>query len=148
MKTKKMQWAVLSLLIVLGTVANTIAERNIYTKVLLKASFTWAVEQNGALVNTDTYDFGAIPLAQPVMATFIVTNTGNSPLILSQVQASCGCTVTEYTQTPIAPGKTGKVTAVYNAAYTGMFHKSITVTTNAVEESTKTLYIKGEVRNQ
>jgi hypothetical protein len=46
----------------------------------------------------------------------LFTNTGSTPLVISNVRGSCGCTVTDYTKEPIAPGKTGNVKATFNAA--------------------------------
>jgi hypothetical protein len=66
------------------------------------------------------------------------------PLIINSVRPSCGCTVADYPKEPIAPGKSGKINVTYNAASSGSFTKSITVTTNAAEANTA-LIIKGEV---
>jgi len=90
------------------------------------------------------HDFGKIPQNIPVSHAFTFTNAGDAPLIISDVKGSCGCTVTDYTKDPIAPGKTGTVKATYNAKAMGQFHKSITVTAN-VEGGPERLYIKGEV---
>lgn len=76
---------------------------------------------------------------------FIVTNTGNQPLVIQKVTASCGCTTPEWTRQPIAPGGQGKVTAIYDPANRpGVFDKTLTVYTNTKPAST-TLTIKGEV---
>jgi hypothetical protein len=91
-----------------------------------------------------TYDFGKIEQGKPVIHEFTFTNTGGSPLVISNVKGSCGCTVTEYSREPIPPGKTGNVKATFNAAAMGSFHKSIRVTAN-VEGGAETLFIKGEV---
>jgi hypothetical protein len=90
------------------------------------------------------YDFGKIPLNKPVTHEFKFTNTGNAPLVISSVQASCGCTVTEYSKDPIGPGAEGFVKATYNAAKVGVFTKTVTINANA-EESVVQLTIKGEV---
>ncbi|WP_027000927.1 DUF1573 domain-containing protein [Eisenibacter elegans] len=89
------------------------------------------------------HDFGQIKQGAPQTAIFEFTNIGNSPLILSAVNPSCGCTVPEYTKDPIAPGKTGTIKATYNAAAMGNFNKSITVMSNVGEPVV--LFIKGEV---
>ncbi|OFY82130.1 MAG: hypothetical protein A2V46_08130 [Bacteroidetes bacterium RBG_19FT_COMBO_42_7] len=76
---------------------------------------------------------------------FIVTNTGNQPLVIQKVTASCGCTTPEWTRQPIASGGQGKVTAIYDPANRpGVFDKTLTVYTNTKPAST-TLTIKGEV---
>jgi hypothetical protein len=75
---------------------------------------------------------------------FRFTNSGDGPLVISSVKASCGCTVTDYSKDPIAPGTEGYVKATYNAAKAGVFTKSVTVNANA-NESVVQLIIKGEV---
>lgn len=86
-----------------------------------------------ATFDRTVHNFGKIPQGVPVTTTFTVKNTGKAPLVISNVQASCGCTAPSYTKEPIAPGKTGIVTATYNAAAVGDFNKTIMVTHNAGE---------------
>ena len=92
-----------------------------------------------ATFNKTTHNFGTIPQGTPVTTTFTVKNTGKAPLLISGVQASCGCTTPSYTKEPIAPGKTGTITATYNAAAIGDFNKTITITHNAGEPIMLTL---------
>lgn len=83
--------------------------------------------------------------AGPQAATFNFTNTGNKPLYITNVRASCGCTATDYSKEPIQPGKKGYVKATYNPKNRpGKFNKSITVTTNT-ENPTTLLRIEGQV---
>lgn len=91
-----------------------------------------------------TYDFGRIKIGVPVTYEFNFTNHGDIPLVISSVQASCGCTVTAYSKDAIEPGAQGFVKATYNAAKAGQFTKSVTVNANT-EESVVQLTIKGEV---
>ena len=93
-----------------------------------------------------TYDFGKINEADGnATYVFSFTNKGNVPLVVSRVQASCGCTTPTWTKEPIEPGKKGSITVTYNpAGRPGVFTKSITVYSNATEEQTS-LLIKGEV---
>lgn len=90
------------------------------------------------------FDFGQIKVGIPVTYEFSFTNTGEIPLVISTVQASCGCTVTSYTKDPIAPGANGYVKATYNASNLGQFTKTVTVNANT-EEGVARLTIKGEV---
>ena len=99
------------------------------------ANFSWIVT---------SYDFGKIKVNKPVTHEFRFTNSGDAPLVISSVQASCGCTVTDYSKDPIAPGSEGYVKATYNAAKVGVFSKTVTVNANAAE-SVVQLTIKGEV---
>lgn len=78
--------------------------------------------------------------------TFEFTNTGDAPLIITNVQSTCGCTVPSKPTEPILPGKTGKIDVKYNMN-TGPIRKTITVESNAVnvEEGRVAIKIKGEV---
>ena len=92
-----------------------------------------------------THDFGTFSENNPVVScVFTFTNIGDAPLVIHQAVASCGCTVPEYTQEPIMPGKTGTIKVTYNGTdkYPGHFKKSITLRTNAKTEMLR-LYIHG-----
>ena len=93
-----------------------------------------------------THDFGKINEADGrVTTTFTLKNEGMTPLVLSNVRASCGCTTPRWTHEPIEPGEKGEIIVTYNpSGRPGRFQKTITVTSNATEPTTK-LYIKGEV---
>lgn len=96
-------------------------------------------------LTSDSYDFGTIKEGDNIEHEFTFTNTGGSPLIISNVQASCGCTTPEYSKTPIAPGETGLVKVVFNSAgQVGKQHKIVTVTSNALSTNTL-LHLRGEV---
>lgn len=93
----------------------------------------------------ENHNFGDIPEGPQVSHNFKFKNEGKEPLILSNVKASCGCTVPTWPKEPILPGKEGVITATYNTqGRPGPFTKTITVTSNAVENN-KIIYIKGEV---
>ncbi len=91
------------------------------------------------------YDFAEIPQGKPVTTTFNYTNNGEMPLIISNVQTSCGCTVADYTKDPVLPGKSGYVKVTYNAANSGVFNKAVTITANT-ETGSQVLFIKGKVQ--
>jgi hypothetical protein len=93
---------------------------------------------------TDVIDYGTIQQNSDGMKIFTFTNTGNAPLIISDVKSSCGCTVPTYSKNAIAPGENGQIEVKYNTKRLGSFSKSITVFSNA-NESRKTLTIKGTV---
>jgi len=90
-----------------------------------------------------SYDFGKIPQGKPVTHVFIVANTGTEPLILENVQASCGCTTPEWSKDPIPAGGTKEIKVGYNAAAEGAFTKSISIFYN--KGQVKSIVIKGEV---
>ena len=92
----------------------------------------------------ETYDFGKISQGKPVTAELKFTNIGEEPLIISAVEPTCGCTVANYTKTPVKKGESGSISLTYNAAAVGPFTKAVTVKSNA-RTPVKVLYIKGEV---
>ena len=97
-----------------------------------------------AKFNTETIDFGKIKQSVPAKGTFIVTNISKAPLIIEQANPTCGCTISDYTKEPIAPGKTGVINATYNAANLGHFEKHLTVKFAGVDEI-KSIVLTGEV---
>jgi hypothetical protein len=95
---------------------------------------------------TDMHDFGTIQESDG-LATFVFefTNTGTDPLILKNVQASCGCTTPDWPREPILPGAKGSIKVTYNpAGRPGTFEKNITVTSDGNPES-QAIKIKGVV---
>ena len=92
----------------------------------------------------ETIDVGQIPQGTPKAIVYEFKNTGKTAVVITNVQGSCGCTATDYTKEPIQAGKSGKVTATYNAANKGAFTKTVTVTTSA-ETTPKVLTLKGTV---
>lgn len=94
----------------------------------------------------NTHDFKTIKEQDGLATTvFKFKNTGEAPLVINRVQASCGCTTPTWTKEPIFPGKTGEITTSYNPANRpGSFIKTISVFSNAGTAPTL-LTIKGEV---
>lgn len=90
------------------------------------------------------HEFGAVLWKNPVTATFTITNSGDKPLVISNVTTSCGCTVANWTQTPIAPGASGVVSSTFDSKALGRFQKSIGIYSNASERPIY-LAIRGEV---
>lgn len=97
-----------------------------------------------AQFKAETIDLGKMKANVPKTAVFEVKNIGKTPLIIEAANPTCGCTIGDYTKEPIAPGKTGKITATYNAAAVGPVHKSMTVKFAGVDE-TKSINFTGEV---
>lgn len=92
----------------------------------------------------EVFDFGDLKKGVPVSHDFSFTNTTKQVILITNVKASCGCTATNYTKTPIKPGEKGTITATYNAASPGAFSKTVTVSLNE-NEMPKVLTIKGKV---
>ncbi len=93
-----------------------------------------------------TYDYGAIKEEDGIAETvFEFTNTGNEPLIINNVRATCGCTTPKWTREPLPPGQTGNIKVGYNPRNRpGNFSKSVNVYANT-QPSVTVLSIKGKV---
>ncbi|PCI00761.1 MAG: hypothetical protein COB81_08405 [Flavobacteriaceae bacterium] len=89
-------------------------------------------------------DYGKIEYKADGLRTFKFKNTGKSPLIISRIQSSCGCTTPKKPEGPIMPGETGEIDVKYATNRVGGFSKTITVYSNATEKM-KRLRIKGIV---
>ena len=123
-------------------------KKKILMIVLLMASMLQTANAQGKTeikFDKQTINLGTFPeSAGEKTATFTFTNTGDAPLIINQLVASCGCTTPDYDKKPIAPGQKGTIKVTYNGKgkFPGYFKKSITVRTNAATEMTR-LYIEG-----
>ncbi|WP_017732231.1 DUF1573 domain-containing protein [Nafulsella turpanensis] len=116
--------------------AQQIVEREGFEKKLARVEFPEKI-----------HDFGVVPEQEgPVQHTFEFTNTGEVPVKILAVQASCGCTTPDWTKEEVAPGEKGIVVAEYNPMNRpGVFNKSLTVTTSA-DPNVVILTIKGTVK--
>lgn len=112
--------------------------------VLSAGLFAQAKADDIAKFKSETIDFGKIPQGTPAVATFIVTNTGTKDLIIEQANPTCGCTIGDFTKAPIKPGKTGTITATFNAASMGPIDKHMNVKFAGAEDM-KSIGFKGEV---
>ena len=91
------------------------------------------------------HDFGTINEGDKVEYVYTFTNAGVSDLVLSNVKASCGCTVPSYTQTPVKPGEKGEIKVTFDSSgKTGAQQKTVTVTSNT-ESGTDMLNFKANV---
>ena len=119
--------------------------------ILLISVFTYSYTQaqdegNGAVIKFDktVHDYGVIEKGSDGNCTFTLTNTGESPLIISMCKSSCGCTVPKCPKEPINSGEQRTIKVRYNTNRVGRFTKSIRVTSNATN-GIVTLMIKGKV---
>lgn len=94
---------------------------------------------------TEYIDYGKIAQNSNGERTFVFTNTGDKPLIIRNVQSSCGCTIPEKPSKPIMPGEKGEIKVKYDTKRIGGFYKQITVFSNAVTASRKVVKIRGYV---
>lgn len=94
----------------------------------------------------EIYNFGAIQQGEKVSYAFKFKNEGKTPLVISNVSATCGCTTPETPNAPIKPGEEGTIKVVFDSAgKNGMQDKVITITSNANPEASQ-LHLVGEVK--
>lgn len=91
------------------------------------------------------HDYGTIDQGANGATEFRFTNTGTEPLIISNAKGSCGCTVPEWPKEPIAPGASGSIKVKYDTKRVGPISKTVTITSNAVDNGNALLKIKGTV---
>ncbi len=93
----------------------------------------------------ESYDFGKIKQGETVQYSFKFTNTGKTPLIISNATATCGCTVPETPKEPIMPGATASIKVVFDSTgKMGMQDKIVTVTSNG-NPAINEVHIVGEI---
>ena len=95
----------------------------------------------------ETIDYGKIYSGTDGTRTFVFTNVGKEPLIITRVQSSCGCTVPKKPEQPIMPGEKGEIKVSYDTKRIGGFSKIITIYSNAKNEH-KTVKIKGYIKKK
>ena len=102
--------------------------------------------ENAAVISfeEEVVDYGTVEQGADGVREFVFTNTGKSPLIISNAVGSCGCTVPTWPKEPIKPGQKAAIKVKYDTKRIGAINKSITITSNATE-NTKIIRIKGTV---
>lgn len=123
--------------------------KKILTFLMLFTFGLTAMAQDQAEIKFDQlkHNFGKFSSKNAIQeCTFTFTNVGTAPLVINQAIASCGCTVPQYTKSPIAPGEKGSIKVTYNGTgqSAGHIKKGITVRTNGKVEMTR-LYIEGDL---
>ena len=92
------------------------------------------------------HDFGEIEKGTSVETTFIYKNTGEAPLVITDIKSSCGCTVPQdWSKEPLEPGKSGQFSVKYNGSGANNITKTITVTANT-EKGSEVVKIKAFVK--
>lgn len=92
------------------------------------------------------HNFGAIKKGETVQHTYEITNTGDNPLVISDVKPACGCTAPEFTKDPILPGQKGKIVLSFDSTnFDGLVNKQASVYAN-VEQSPIMLTFSAEVQ--
>lgn len=90
------------------------------------------------------FDYGNIPFKGDGDCEFTFRNTGRTPLVLTHVKSTCGCTIPEWPREPIKEGEQGIIKVTYDTQRVGAFNKSIYVYSNA-KNGVQRLYIRGNV---
>ena len=107
-----------------------------------------AINAQEITFDNETVDYGDIAKDANGIKTFTFKNTGDAPLVISLVKPTCGCTIADYPQQPIAPGQSGTIKVGYDTKRVGAFSKTIEVHSNAKTSARKILRIKGRVLEQ
>ncbi len=93
----------------------------------------------------DVHDYGTIKQGANGVYEFKFKNTGKEPLIISNAQGSCGCTVPEWPKQPIRPGESSVIKVSYDTKRIGAINKTVTIHSNAKVNSEKVIRIAGTV---
>ena len=96
-------------------------------------------------VDKEVHDYGNIQQGANGTCEFVVTNTGDAPLILTNCKGSCGCTVPKCDTEPIKPGAKTTISVKYDTKRPGAINKSVTISSNATNAPEKVVRIKGTV---
>lgn len=140
-----MKKLVLLALLTIGGLATSHAQDKKVTKKTTTKIESPKVDGAGLVMESETIDYGTIAKNADGKREFVFTNNGNKPLIITNAQGSCGCTVPTWPKEPIAPGARGVIGVKYATDRVGPFTKTVTLTTNAEGQPTKVLTIKGNV---
>lgn len=91
------------------------------------------------------FDFADILQGEKVSKKFSFKNAGTEPLMILNVQTTCGCTATDWPKQPIPPGDSSSIMVTFNSAKkVGRINKIVTVYTNGMRPEEK-LKISGNV---
>lgn len=120
--------------------------RNLIIAAIFTVTGIAAQAQNKAKIafKSEVIDYGQIEQGGNGERVFEFTNTGTAPLVITEVNSSCGCTIPSKPEKPIPPGKKGEIKVSYDTNIVGPIRKTITVYSNA-EVPAKSLKIKGKV---
>ncbi len=118
--------------------------KKLFAGMFVLGSFALATAQTISFDKT-TIEYGTVKKGSEGHRFFTVKNTGDKPLVISRVQASCGCTTPEWSQDPILPGKSAQIKVGYNTELVGDFQKLIEVYSNDPKNGRAVLHIKGKV---
>lgn len=136
---------IVALLFVFGLGITTTTAQETTGKSKKAKTTTAKVVGAGLVFQNEVLDYGTIARGSDGKREFTFTNNGNAPLIISNAQGSCGCTVPNIPREPILPGKSASIGVSYDTNRVGAFTKTVTVSSNAAGQPSKVLTIKGNV---
>lgn len=117
-----------------------------FTSILMLFLLSFSINAQEFKFESETIDYGKIDKGANGERIFTFTNVGDQPIIIKNIQSSCGCTVPKKPEKPIMPGEKGEIKVSYDTKRVGGFSKSITIFSNATEAA-KVIRIKGIVNN-
>ena len=116
------------------------------TSILILFLLSFSINAQEFKFESETIDYGKIDKGSDGERIFTFTNVGDQPIIIKNIQSSCGCTVPKKPEKPVMPGEKGEIKVSYDTKRVGGFSKSITIFSNATEAA-KVIRIKGIVNN-
>jgi hypothetical protein len=131
--------------VVLDNPVHNAAVKELYLK-RITGRETATVQPTTAAAEATEIDLGVFDRTEKQKATFIIRNTGNAPLVISDVTTSCGCTAATYDKRPVSPGATLRVEVEIHPEQTGLFEETVTLTGNISEPVV--LIIRGQTRQR
>lgn len=119
----------------------------VLSSAFLLGAFIFSNAQEIKITNfeNNTVDYGNVNKGSNGKRIIKIQNVGDKPLIISNINTSCGCTVPQWTTEPIAPGKKGEITVTYNTSNVGRFSRTITISSNDEKKPNLPVRIEGVV---
>lgn len=119
----------------------------VLSSAFLLGAFIFSNAQEIKITNyeNNTVDYGNVNKGSNGKRIIKIQNVGDKPLIISNINTSCGCTVPQWTTEPIAPGKKGEITVTYNTSNIGRFSRTITISSNDEKKPNLPVRIEGVV---
>lgn len=90
-------------------------------------------------------DYGTIEKGSEPLRKLSFKNVGNAPLVIKGAKSSCGCTVPNYSKTPLAPGETGELEIRYDTRRQGKINKVVRITTNEAIDKPHVIRVIGNI---
>ena len=118
-----------------------------FTSILVLFLISFSIQAQEFKFEKETIDYGAINKSANGERVFVFTNIGDAPIIIKNIQSSCGCTVPKKPEKPVMPGEKGEIKVSYDTKRVGGFSKSITIFSNA-KNPRKIIKIKGIINKE